>query len=71
MEHHPQTIFPTVFDRFETPNDPTFVMWWVLAGHQPTPEKAMEKLAGLKSKGSSEQAFGWNFLPGIQLWKQQ
>ena len=31
----------------------------------------MEKLAGLKFKGSIEQTFSQGFLPRIQLWKQQ
>ncbi|MDA1310582.1 MAG: DUF3291 domain-containing protein [Proteobacteria bacterium] len=69
------TIHKQYFQRrsnwFEPSKDPTFVMWWIAAGHHPTPAEAMDKLAELKSGGSSERAFGWDFLPSIQLWKQQ
>ncbi len=39
-----------------------FVMWWVPAGHQPTLEEALERLAHLQDKGPSDHAFGWDWM---------
>jgi hypothetical protein len=48
---------------------PYFVMWWVLAGHRPTMQEAVERLQSLKDNGPSEFAFGWESLPAAQMWK--
>jgi len=56
---------------FEPPKSAYFVMWWVPAGHQPTAEEALARLADLDANGPSEHAFGWESLPNIQLWKEQ
>jgi heme-degrading monooxygenase HmoA len=42
------------FDRMETP---TVALWWIPAGHVPTPEEAREKLKLLESQGPSSEVF--------------
>lgn len=39
-----------------------FVMWWVPEGHRPTLVEAMDRLAHLQAHGSSDHAFGWDFV---------
>jgi Domain of unknown function (DUF3291) len=39
-----------------------FVMWWVPAGHRPTLDEALERLAYLQEHGDSDHAFGWAHL---------
>lgn len=56
---------------FEPPAKPYFVMWWVPKGHIPTPAEALERLDHLRAKGSSDHAFGWEYLPGIDLWRAE
>ncbi|MEM7226200.1 MAG: DUF3291 domain-containing protein [Pseudomonadota bacterium] len=56
---------------FEAPKTPNLVMWWIPAGQLPSLEEAMAKLAQLTAEGPSEEAFGWESLENIQLWKQQ
>jgi len=48
---------------FEPPAEPHFVMWWVPAGHRPTPADAMVRLEQLRGEGPSEHAFGWERKP--------
>jgi hypothetical protein len=45
------------------------VMWWVPAGHRPTLEEALARLAHLQAQGDSDHAFGWSYLKEAQLWK--
>ncbi|MGH1368825.1 MAG: DUF3291 domain-containing protein [Maritimibacter sp.] len=52
---------------FELMADQHFVMWWVPAGHKPTLEEALEKLALKTEQGDSEEAFGWAFLEDAKL----
>ncbi|MEO1140058.1 MAG: DUF3291 domain-containing protein [Pseudomonadota bacterium] len=40
-----------------------FVMWWVCRGHRPGLAEAQGKLADLRHYGSTEAAFGWDFVP--------
>lgn len=47
---------------------PTFVMWPVPAGHMPTLDEAMERLAKLREEGPSDEAFGWERLSDLKLW---
>ncbi|MGB7319071.1 MAG: DUF3291 domain-containing protein [Planktotalea sp.] len=47
---------------FETMGKMHFVMWWVLDGHQPTLDEAMDRLAHLQANGSTEHAFGWDHI---------
>lgn len=46
-----------------------FVMWWVPAGHRPTLDEALERLAHLQAQGDSDHAFGWKYLKEARLWK--
>ncbi len=46
-----------------------FVMWWVPAGHRPTLDEALERLAHLQAQGDSDHAFGWKHLKEAQLWR--
>lgn len=39
-----------------------FVMWWVMIGHRPTLKEAQDKLALLRKNGSTQAAFGWDFV---------
>ena len=48
-----------------------FVMWPVAAGHMPSMDEAKARLDHLRAHGSSEFAFGWDFLPHIKLWMSQ
>ena len=50
---------------------PHFVMWWIPAGHTPTPTEALARLDHLTKHGASEHAFGWESLPNVKLWMQQ
>jgi hypothetical protein len=53
---------------FEPPSQPHFVMWWVTAGHRPSTDEALARLAHLRRHGPSAHAFGWEALPNIILW---
>ncbi len=44
------------FERMEKPH---LVLWWVPAGHAPTPEEAAEKLELLDAQGPGPAAFNW------------
>jgi hypothetical protein len=55
------------FVPIETP----LVLWWVPAGHQPTLAEGIERLESLKARGPSAQAFGWESLADVKLWKTQ
>jgi hypothetical protein len=56
---------------FEPMCTPHLVMWWVPAGHVPTPQEALGRLDHLTQHGPSEHAFGWESLPNVTLWAQQ
>lgn len=74
--HLEQFVWNTVHARiyqkkqewFEAATTPHFVMWWVPAGHMPTTDQAMARLAKLAAVGPSADAFGWESLPNIKLW---
>jgi hypothetical protein len=42
---------------FVVPSEPTTVVWWVSAGHQPTLDEAAERLTTLRAKGPTPYAF--------------
>ena len=42
---------------FKRMKDPYSVLWWVLAGHQPSVLEAKQKLELLRHQGSSPEAF--------------
>lgn len=46
-----------------------FVMWWVPAGHRPSLDEALERLAYLENKGPTDHAFGWSYLKEARLWQ--
>lgn len=46
-----------------------FVMWWIPAGHKPTLDEGLERLAQREAKGDSDTAFGWAYLTDAQAWK--
>ena len=56
---------------FEPMGRPHFVMWWVPAGHIPTPQEALDRLAHLTVHGPSEHAFGWESLPNVEALMRQ
>lgn len=43
-----------------------FVMWWIPEGHKPTLDEAREKLELLRRDGSTDAAFGWDWLTQTQ-----
>ena len=50
---------------------PHFVMWWIAAGHVPTPQEALARLDHLTKHGPSDHAFGWESLPSVKRVMQQ
>ncbi|MBV8919221.1 DUF3291 domain-containing protein [Bradyrhizobium sp.] len=66
------TIHKRVYDKkskwFEAMQTPHLVMWWVPAGHHPSVDEAMDRLAHLTANGDSDLAFGWSHLPNVKLW---
>lgn len=54
---------------FEVLGEQHFVMWWVPAGHRPTLDEALERLAHLKTAGESDHAFGWSYLKEARLYR--
>ncbi len=56
---------------FEPMTKPHFVMWWIPAGHIPTPQEALARLDHLTQHGPSDHAFGWESLPSVERVTQQ
>jgi len=54
---------------FEVLGKMHFVMWRVPAGHRPTLDEGLERLAHLQAHGDSDRAFGWAWLPEARLWR--
>ncbi len=48
-----------------------FVMWWVPAGHRPTLDEALARLAHRQAEGDSDHAFGWEWLREARLWRSR
>jgi hypothetical protein len=48
-----------------------FVMWWVPAGHRPSLDEGLERLALLRAHGNGEQAFGWDGIEAARLWRMK
>ena len=46
-----------------------FVMLWVPAGHRPSLDEALAKLAAREANGDTDAAFGWAYLTEAQAWK--
>ncbi len=49
---------------FETPAEPTLVMWWTPKGAVPTVDEAMARLETLRAEGPTDRAFGWAEIGG-------
>src|SRR6476646_533267 len=67
-----QTLHRQFFVRREewfAPVKTTLVLWWIPAGHRPSLAEAVARLDRLVAHGPSEEAFGWEQLPGAKLWK--
>ena len=60
-----QTLHKKFIDRkaewFEVLEDKHFVMWWILAGHMPTLDEALARLAHFRDHGETEHAFGRSY----------
>ena len=52
---------------FELMQEMHFVMWWVPAGHQPTLDEALERLARRQQEGDTDEAFGWEWLQEAEM----
>jgi hypothetical protein len=44
-------------------------MWRAPAGHRPTLDEALERLAELQANGDTDRAFGWSHLTEASAWK--
>ena len=64
-----RTFYARRAEWFEVLNGMHFVMWWVPAGHKPTLDEALERLALLQAKGDTDRAFGWSYLKEAKAWK--
>lgn len=56
---------------FEVLGAQHLVLWWVPAGHRPSLEEALARLAHLEAHGDSDHAFGWGYLEAARLWRQK
>lgn len=56
---------------FENLQKPSFVMWWVDAGHTPNLTEARDRLDQRAKKGDSETAFGWDYADAHSLMKRR
>lgn len=67
------TVHRTFYERraewFEVLGKMHFVMWWIPAGHRPTLDEALARLAQREANGDSDDAFGWRYLTEAQAWK--
>lgn len=54
---------------FEVLGGMHFVMWWVPAGHRPSLDEALARMAHREAEGDSDHAFGWSWLAEARLWR--
>jgi len=64
-------IYARKAEWFQLMTNQHFVMWWVPEGHRPNLAEAAERLSVLRENGSSDDAFGWDYLPNVTLWQSQ
>ena len=57
---------PQWFDPMQVPH---FVMWHVEDDHLPTLDEAVDRLRHLQANGSSDHAFGWDYVD-MSKWRQ-
>ncbi|MEM7021403.1 MAG: DUF3291 domain-containing protein [Pseudomonadota bacterium] len=52
---------------FEKPTEAHMALWWIAAGHVPSPREGLERLTHLRARGPSETAFTFKqrFAPPI------
>jgi len=69
-----QTAHVTIYRKkpqYFVPDDGVhFVMWWIDAGHIPTPREAKERLDHLALNGPSDFAFDWKSTLQAKLWQK-
>ena len=69
------TVHRTFYERraewFEVLGKMHFVLWRVPAGHRPTLDEGLARLAHLQEHGDSDEAFGWKYLEQAKLWKSR
>lgn len=69
------TVHKQFYDRraewFELMQDQHFVMWQVEAGHRPSMDEALARLAHKQKHGDSDYAFGWSFARDASLYKEK
>jgi hypothetical protein len=68
------TVHRQFYDRraewFEVLGAMHFVMWWIPAGHRPTLDEGLARLAHRAAEGDSDEAFGWSFLKEAALFRR-
>jgi len=68
-----KTVHKRFYDRradwFEAMDEMHFVMWPVPVGHEPDLEEAWQRLDRLNANGSSDDAFGWDYVADANLWR--
>ena len=47
------------------------VMWYVPEGHRPSLHEAVLRLNHLVEHGSTDHAFGWSHLKGLEFWQER
>lgn len=69
------TVHRTFYERrgewFEMLADRHLVLWWVPAGHRPTLDEGLARLAHLEANGDTDHAFGWAGLEEARLWRER
>ena len=66
-----RNIYARKHDYFETPSQPTFVLWWVDPGHIPSLGEAKVVLDHYRAHGPSDRAFGWADLSEARAWAER
>ncbi len=70
-----QTVHKRFYNRrqawFDALGEPHFAMWWVPENSKPTLTEAAKRLKLLRENGSTDDAFGWDHLPNVTLWRTQ
>jgi Domain of unknown function (DUF3291) len=64
-------IYARKHEFFEPASEPSFVMWYVAAGHIPSLQEAKERLDQYRLHGGSKFAFGWADVPAAKLWQEK
>jgi uncharacterized protein DUF3291 len=54
---------------FDVSTQPHLAMWWIEPGLVPELQDGIHRLEFLRRNGPSEQAFDWESLPNVTMWK--